>query len=189
MKNKLRDIAQLQPGVYIKRTEQDTKHDAHFLGIGDFDQHQQYLKTATKVNAQKVKSKYILKPDDLLFSTRLRFKAFLLPNKEKTRYVASNSFAVIRPDTNKVLAEYLYWFLNHPETQTLLKHMAQGQNNVRYIGLKRLGEIEVELPVLAKQKQIAHINLLQKKERVLAEKLIHKKELYLQTQLLNHIRQ
>lgn len=185
-KVKLRQITHLQPGVYIRDHKDHDSQTGYLLSLRDFDDHLSYTGTATPVNLAKVKEKYILAGKDLLFSTRQRFNAFLLPDVDQRPYIASNSFVIIRPDPGRIRTDYLWWYLNHPSTQKRLLYLAQGQSQVNYISVDELGEVEIHLPPVERQKQIAGLYLLRRREEELTKMINAKKELYLQSRLLKY---
>lgn len=189
MKIKLKNIASLQSGVYLKLSDDSNADTASLLGLRDFDEELEYLGTAVEVDRTEVKEKYIVEEHHVLFSSRLKFNAFSLPRESTKSYVASSSFIIIKPNLKKVLSEYLIWFLNHPETQSEFSSLAQATSRVPYINLKKLEEIEIELPELAIQREIVHINRLRKKEKQLMQTLVQKKEQYIQSILLKTSKQ
>lgn len=178
------DIASLQSGVYLKASEDASAEMAYLLGLRDFDDGLNYLGTAVEVDRADVKDKFIIEDHHVLFSSRLRFNAFSLPKDAPETYVASSSFIIIKPDLKEVLSEYLIWFLNHPETQAVFSMVSQATGRVPYINLKKLGQIEIELPKLNVQEEIVHIKKLRRKEKQLMQDLAQKKEQYIQTILL-----
>lgn len=185
MQEKLKNIAALQAGVYLKENPGKGESFGFWLSLRDFDDDLSYLHTAAKVDLKKVRKKYILTVKDLLFSTRQKFNAFLLPDADKQTYIASNSFAIIRPATELIRADYLYWYLNHSATQQRLDYIAQGQSQVNYISIEELGELKIQVPDMNTQKQIATLHFLQRRERELTNQIIEKKESYLQQLLIN----
>lgn len=182
MKTDLNSVAELQPGVYIKTVE-NAKDKAYLLGIKDFDENFNLIQPSAEVDKNVVREKYIVQKDHVLFSTRLKFNAFKLPTS-KDVYVASNSFMLIKPDTKKVKPDYLRWFLNHPNTQQEFLQLQQGSSRMPYIGQKKLGEIQINLPKMSIQKEISTIYDIFNKEKDLTQKLISKKEQYVQSLLL-----
>lgn len=189
MKIKLVNIASLQSGVYLKASEDASADKAYLLGLRDFDDALNYLGTAVEVVRAEVKEKYIIEDHHVLFSSRLKFNAFPLPKDSPVTYVASSSFIIIKPNLKKVLSEYLIWFLNHPETQSKFSSLSQATGRVPYINLKKLEEIEIQLPELAIQEEIVHINMLRRKEKQLMQNLVQKKEQYIQSILLKTSKQ
>lgn len=171
-------IAQLQSGVYLKTAEE--RQGAFLVGLKDFDEELNFIKASVPVNADEVKDKHIIGKDDVLFSTRLKFNAFRLP-ESKDAFVASNSFIIMRPDLVEVLPDYLAWYLNHPETQKQLALMAQSSSRMPYISLKKMADLEINLPQLLKQKEIVEMDELFKKEKNSTKHLLAKKEEYYQS--------
>lgn len=184
MKTKLKDIAELQPGVHIKISEDSNTEKVHILGLRDFDDELKYLGNAPEVNIQDVKDKYIIKKNHVLFSSRLKFNAFSLPKDSPKIFVASSSFIILKPLLDKVIPEYLIWYLNLPQTQAEFDYLSQATGRLPYISRKKLAETEIELPELSIQKEITHIVKLHDREKQLLQKLKQKKEQYIQSILL-----
>src|SRR5699024_2468759 len=177
-------IVELQPGVYLKSSEFEKNRKAFFVGLKDFDEKFSFIGDAPRINPKKVKEKYFIAPEDVLFSTRVKFNAFKLPKNTNMQFVASNSFVILKPLLQKILPEYLHWYLNHYKTQESLQRMIYGQTSLPFISVKQLGDLEIALPNIETQKTIVKLHQLQKKEKQLTEKIINKKELYNQTLLL-----
>lgn len=176
---KLKEVSTLQPGVYIKTSDTLIKHGAQVVSLRNFDEKHNFIEDTYTIEAKEVKEKYFIHPDDVLFSTRLRFQAFQIPHNEQ-RYIASNSFIILRvTESERVLPEFLVWFLNHPERQRLLKSMAQGSSRVPYISREKLADLEIIVPELEKQEQIVALFDLMKKEKEITMKILDRKEYYL----------
>lgn len=184
MITKLKDIAELQPGVHIKISDDPNTEKVHILGLRDFDDELNYLGNAAEVDKKEVKDKYIIENNHVLFSTRLKFNAFSLPKNSPNTFVASSSFIILKPRLDKVIPEYLIWYLNLPKTQAEFDYLSQATGRLPYISRRKLSEIEIELPDLSIQKEITHIVKLHDKEKQLLQKLTQKKEHYIQSLLL-----
>ncbi len=187
VKPTLKDIAQLQPGVYLK-TNENASDKAFLLGIKDFDDELNLMELSATVDKKDVRDKYIIKEAHILFSARMLFKAFKIPETKEV-LVASNSFILIKPDVTKVCPDYLRWFLNHPHTDHQLKQLTQGTSRVPYISQKKLGNLSITLPELSVQKNIAAVYNLMDREKSIRQKLNSKREEYLQQLLLNIIKE
>ncbi len=183
----LKDIAQLQPGVYLK-TNGNAANKAFLLGIKDFDDELNLMDLSVAVDKNDVREKYIIKEHHILFSARLLFKAFKIPETKEV-LVASNSFILIKPDLTRVSPDYLRWFLNHPNTEHELKLLTQATSRVPYITQKKLGSLAVTLPELSVQEDIAAVYNLMGREKSIRQKLNIKREEYLQGLLLNMIKE
>lgn len=185
----LKNISKLQSGTYIRPSEDENSEKAYLLGIRDFDENLEYQGTAVEVDKRRVKEKYIIGKEDVLFSSRMQFNAFYLPLNSPKTLVASSSFIIIKPNLARVLPEYLIWFLNHPSTQSVFSSLSQATGRVSYISKSKLEELEIELPSLTKQRLIVDIYKLHRREKQLTEQLIQKKEQYIQNLLLKTSKQ
>lgn len=84
---------------------------------------------------------------------------------------------ILRPDTRKLLPDYLAWYINRPETQRALSGEAQG-TSVRMISVAALENLEIAVPDLATQRQIIELNALgQLEERLLQQLAARRKQL------------
>lgn len=179
MNLRLKDISTLQPGVYIRTSNVPIRHKAQLVSLRNFDDEHNFIEDRNTIEVEEVKEKYFIHPNDVLFSTRLRFQAFRIPDNEQ-QYIASNSFIILRIKENaKVLPEFLAWFLNHPERQRLLESIAQGSGRVPYISREKLADLEIIVPELEKQELIVALFNLMKKEKEISMKILDRKEYYL----------
>lgn len=175
-------VTQLQSGVYLKTADENQK--TFLIGLKDFDEDLSFLGGSVFVDRDEVREKHIIEENDVLFSTRLKFNAFRLPQTEDV-YVASNSFIIVKPNLDKVLPNYLVWYLNHPDTQKQLALMAQSSSRMPYISLKKIAGLEINLPQLLDQKRIIELDKLFKKEKSITQQLLAKKEELYQNILLD----
>lgn len=180
-KMKLKDICKIQAGIHIKSSEYTEEGDAFFVSFRDFNEEGCFLETSPKVFSNEIKEKYFVEREDILFSTRVKFNAFQLP-KSEYKYIASNTFVIIKPYADSILPEYLWWFLNHPNTQRKLNFIAEGNTVLPFISVKSLYELEVAIPNIQKQKQIIALKQLWEKEKKLTQQLLDKKETYINYQ-------
>lgn len=179
-------VTQLQSGVYLKTADlktADENQKTFLIGLKDFDEDLSFLGGSVIVDRDEVREKHIIEKNDVLFSTRLKFNAFRLPQTEDV-YVASNSFIIVKPNLDKVLPNYLVWYLNHPDTQKQLALMAQRSSRMPYISLKKITGLEINLPQLLDQKRIIEMDKLFKIEKSITRQLLAKKEELYQNILL-----
>ena len=183
----LKHFCSFQPGTHLGSEFYDEDSGFFLLNLRDFNENLDYAGNAVGINLPENKEKYVLKKNDVLFSTRLKFNAFDVPEDADATFVASNSFVILQPDTRLITPEYLRWILNHPETQKMLAYLSQAQSRMPFISIKKLQELEIPVPNLDKQKEITKIHQLQQKEKKLYQNLILKKETYIQSFLLKFI--
>ncbi len=129
----------------------------------------------------------MLKKGDVLFAAKGSKNFAAWYEDDKMPAVASTSFFVIRLIDNNVLPGYLTWFLNHPDTQTLLKGQAIG-SSIASISKAVLSELEVPIPSIQKQELILMIFNLRNRERNLKQQIENLREIEIQNLLINAIK-
>ena len=100
-----------------------------------------------------------------------------------TKAIASSAFIVIRPDLNRILPEYLAWYINASKAQEFL-HAGKAGTFITNINMQTLKELEVFIPQSNLQYQIAALSELSKMEKRIMQKILFKKEVLI-NQILN----
>ena len=124
MKTLIKDITNIQTGLFAKPSGIG---EVVYLQSKHFDEHGQlHSELHPDLMTDGISEKHLLKDGDVLFAAKgtKNFAAVFENHNEPS--VASTSFFVIRPTDNKVLPQFLAWFLNNHTTQTLLKGQAIG---------------------------------------------------------------
>lgn len=134
--------------------------------------------------SDQVSEKHLLKAGDVLFAAKGTKNFAALYESHNPPCVASTSFFVIRLQDPSVMPEYLVWFLNHPNTQAILKAQAIGTSIVS-ISKSVLQELEIPIPPLQTQNAILKISQLHNKARHLRQQIDALKEQLLQEQIFN----
>jgi len=111
-----------------------------------------------------------LRPGDVLFPNRGARTTALAYRLDLPRTLAGAQFFVLRPDTGRVLPEYLAWFLRTEEAARYFEGRRKG-TYVKIIQRSDLAEMEIPLPSLNVQRRIVETASLALKERILAERL------------------
>lgn len=187
MKKQLKNIANIQTGVFAKPV---SVGEVVYLQAKHFDEYGE-LKAILHpdLKADTISEKHLLKHGDVLFAAK-GTKNFAAWYEHKNQAaVASTSFFVIRiNDTFKklILPEFLVWFINNPQTQSLLKGKAMG-SSIASISKPVLEELEILLPTIEKQSLILKIQNLQEKEKELKRKTDILKEQLIQQRLIKAI--
>lgn len=135
------------------------------------------------VNLPKVKDVHLVRKGDVLFRSRGRINTATLVDNELGEVVAAAPLLRIRLKRNKVLPEYLAWYINQPGPQAYLDRQASGTIS-RMINKRVIEEMEVELPSLERQEQIVAIEKLAAREQDLLRKLAEKRKAYLNGMLM-----
>ncbi len=187
MKNTLKHIAIIQTGFFAKPI---AKGEIIYLQAKHFDENGILTSTLyPDLKADSASEKHLLRHGDVLFAAKGAKNFATWYESKNERAVASTSFFVIRLNEeyhNRILSEYLVWFLNHPNTQTLLKGKAIG-TSIASISKAVLEELDIAIPPVETQKLILKITYLWKKENELKKQIKLLREKLIQQQLINAI--
>jgi restriction endonuclease S subunit len=139
------------------------------------------------LNADGKIDKHLLRKGDVLFAAKGTKNFAALFDNENIPAVASTSFFVMRLFDEKVMPKYLAWFLNHPDTQLLLKGKARG-TSIASISKTVLEELEIPVPDIKKQNLILNIYQLRNKEKKIKQQIEILREQQIQQQIINSIK-
>jgi restriction endonuclease S subunit len=124
---------------------------------------------------------HILNVGDVLFASKGRdFFAVVYDGKFQPA-VASTTFLVLQMQSENVTSDYIAWYLNHPQTQSLLWSFAKG-SAIPSISKTILEQIEISIPQISKQMAILEVSKLQ-----VIEKRIHKQIGKLRQEYINEL--
>ena len=179
MRKKLKDIVIIKSGVFAKN---DTNPDLFYIQSTDFDKQRKWNKTLNPILTNSSKfSNHILNEGDILFAAKGRdFFAVVYDGKFQPA-VASTTFLVLQVKSNNFASDYVTWYINHPQTQTLIWSLAKG-SAIPSISKTILEQIEIPIPELSKQFAILELYKLQMKE-----KQIHKQIGKLRQEYINEL--
>ncbi|MBM3402994.1 MAG: hypothetical protein FJY21_11955 [Bacteroidetes bacterium] len=185
LKTLIKNITNIQTGLFAKPAgigELVYLQSKHFDEFG-----QLHSVLHPDLLAEGISEKHLLKNGDVLFAAKgtKNFAAVFENHNEPS--VASTSFFVIRPTDNKVLPQFLAWFLNNHTTQTLLKGQAIG-TSIPSISKQVLENLEITVPNIEIQKVILKITELRDKEKSLKQKIEVLREKRIQQQIINLIK-
>lgn len=100
--------------------------------------------------------------------------------------VVGSQFCLIRPDSERLLPDYLRWFLNLPATQENLIARSRG-SYVRSLPAGSLAELDLLIPSLGAQRSIAKIHELRLREKHLMATLAARRALLVDRTLLQSL--
>lgn len=166
-------------------TRPDPRGSYRFVRIGDILQNgslrsDDFLRIEPN---EQVKEELWLRSGDVLFPNRgTRTTALAFP-LDQPRTIVGQQFFIVRPDSERVLAEYVAWFLRSPEAAAHFDSRRKG-THVQIIQRKDLAELEIPVPPIAVQQILVDTAALALKERELAERLLDLRWRYANEQLL-----
>lgn len=188
MNIQLNNLASIQTGIFAKTF---STGEIVYLKAKHFDDQGHLNKVLhPDLNLNKVTQKHLLQHGDVLFAAKGTKNFAAWYEAKNIPAVASTSFFIIRMENSfrdKILPEFLVWYLNHPNTQKYLKVKAKGTNIVS-ISKTVLQEMQILVPELQVQEAIIKINHLCNTEKQLKEKIEELREKLIQQQILNGIK-
>ncbi len=188
MKVALKHIAFIQTGVFAKPAKDG---QIVYLQAKHFDVNG-ILKTSLypDLKSESISEKHLLQNGDIIFAAKGTKNFAALYESNNKPAVASTSFFVIRLNVDfqdKVLPEYLTWYLNSASTQNYLKSQAVGSSIVS-ISKSVIDELELSIPDLDTQKAILRITYLRNTEKKLQQQIEMLREKQIQQQIINALR-
>ena len=182
---KLHDVADVQMGYpFRSRLEHDPQGDVAVIQMKDIDDaNLLHAEGAVRVTLPKGKTHHLLRPGDLLFRSRGRSNGAARVRSGIGTAVLSAPMLLIRP--NRVLPDYLCWFINTPAVQAQLAAHAEG-TSVRMISAEALKALDVPLPTRSMQERIVQAAALAEQEQALMARIAIQRERLITHILMQH---
>lgn len=135
------------------------------------------LENPVRFNPHLSPSDWVLRNGDVMFMAR-GFRNFSVLIKEiPDNVLAAACFFIVRPRTEKVIPEYLSWYLNQPPVERYLqRHIGRGVN-MPVVQRAVLEGVDVPLPPLEIQRKVADLNELMGREMDLVVRLAEKRKM------------
>jgi len=188
LKVALKHIASIQTGVFAKPVKEG---QIVYLQSKHFDENG-ILKSSLypDLKYESISVKHLLQFGDIIFAAKGTKNFAALYETKNLPAVASTSFFVIRLNEDfqdKVLPEYLTWYLNSASSQNYLKSQAVG-SSILSISKSVIDELELSIPDLATQKAVLKITHLRNAERKLQQQIEMLREKQIQQQIINALK-
>jgi hypothetical protein len=175
---KLNKIANIQSG-YISRGKIESRDDGTCLLLQAKDASAEKLSYRTDALVRfmpRLSGKdWFLRPGDILFMARGARNFSVLMGDLPAGVLAAACFFIVRVSNDKILPEFLYWYLNQTPVENYLKRFSGRGVHMPVVKRAVLESIDIPLPPIKTQKQVSEINKLFQKEQDLYKKLAEKK--------------
>jgi excinuclease UvrABC nuclease subunit len=186
MKTKIKKLATVQMGYSFRsRMEASETGDVRVIQMKDLlDDSTVGCDGLVKIDLDSVKEHHLAQRNDLVFRSRgqVTTAAVLLEDPGKAVVAAPLlRIRVTKPD--KVLPEYLNWYISQRDAQIFLTSRAKGTVQ-KMISKQAIEDLEVALPSLEKQKNIVELATLSAREQTLLHALADKREQYISIVLM-----
>ena len=166
----LGELAEVQMGYpFRSRLQHDPQGDVAVIQMKDIDDtNLLHAEEAIMVTLPKGKTHHLLRAGDRVFRSRGRSKGAAQVLEGIGPAVVSAPMLLIR--SHGVLPAYLCWYINAPATQAQLAALAEG-TSVRMISAEALKALDVPLPSLGAQQDIAQAAALAEQEQTLLARI------------------
>jgi hypothetical protein len=190
MNLRLVDIAEVRMGyTFRSRLEPEIDGDVAVIQMKDIDDsnllHPECL---VRIRMPELKDRHLVQEGDLMFRSRGVWNTTALVAGNLGRSVLAAPMMLIRPDTERVHAAYLLWFINQPSIQKMLSAQAAG-TAVKMISKSALEQLEVSVPPLKIQNRIVEIGQLATLEAKLAKKLMDRRKVLIDGALMKRAKE
>ena len=185
---KLKSVTDIQMGYSFRsRLEPEDDGDVAVIQMKDLlDDNTVSCENAIRVYMDSIKETHLVQKGDLVFRSRGNVSTTALLNEDPGRAIVAAPLIRIRvTKKDKVLPEYLNWYISQRAAQRYLTSRARGTSQIM-ISVDAVGEMDVEIPSLDRQKKIVELAWLMNRERDLVHKLVEKKEQYISSILTQH---
>lgn len=186
MKLKIKQLATVQMGYSFRsRLEASRGGEVAVIQMKDLLQDNTVgCKNLIKVEMEIVKEHHLAQKGDLVFRSRgqITTAAILLEYPGKAVVAAPLlRIRITKPD--KILPEYLNWYISQRDAQIFLTSRAKGTVQ-KMISKQTVEDMEIYLPTLEKQQHIVDLAKLSAQEQTILSTLSEKRDQYISTLLM-----
>lgn len=183
----LKDIAEIQTGYSFRNKLTHSKSgNIYVIQMKDLDS--EYVcnknKDLFKIDSYNIGDKHFVRQGDLFFKSRGKINNSSLLIDEMKAVLSAPQLLIRIKDSDKVLPEYLNWYLGQPIAQSYFNSVSEGTSQ-KMISRTALANFEVLVPSIKKQLLITELSSLQRKENEILKMLSEKKEQYYNNVLMN----
>jgi restriction endonuclease S subunit len=180
-KARLTELAKVSSGIFAKGSP--SGHIA-YLQVKDLLMPSPETTASRIENSPKLRN-YILNKGDLLFAGKgVTYLCEIFDLDIPA--VPSTTLYSIKLHSDKILPDYLCWYLNHPKTVAFIK-ASQAGTGTPLTHKATLENIEIIIPSKKEQQQIVELSTLQKREKELINTIAEKREQLTNQILINEL--
>ncbi len=185
MKIKLKKIATVQTGYSFRsRLESINTGAIAVIQMKDLTSTNRVCcDELVRLDMEIPKIHHLVKPGDLIFRSRgLTANSALLADDPGAAVLAAPLLR-IRVTSNRILPEYLNWFISQLPAQSYFASCAEG-TALKMISKQSLENLDVFVPSVARQRLIVEVTTLVEEEQRIMKVLAEKRSQYISTTLM-----
>lgn len=133
----------------------------------------------------ELKPEYFAQKGDVLIRLSFPYTSVLIDDKV-CGFIVPSHFAIVRANRNKVLPEYILWFLRCDSSYQQILQNSSGSTALGTISSGFIGSLDIQIIPKEKQKALGQLLLLSDKEQELLYRLAKEKALF-NKEMLNTI--
>jgi len=183
---KIKQIAAVQMGYSFRaRLEAASSGDVAVIQMKDLlHDNTVDCNELVRIDLGAVKEHHLVNRGDLVFRSRglVNTAAVLLEDPGRA-VVAAPLFRIRINKSDRILPEYLNWYISQRDAQVFLTSRAKGTVQ-KMISKEAIEDMEVTVPSLEKQKDIVELAALSAREQTILSELAEKREQYISTVLM-----
>jgi len=180
LKTTLSSIASIRTGLFARPEESG---DVVYLQSKHFDENGK-LKHGLHgdLKSENLSKRHFLKAGEILFAAKGTKNFASVYEEHNPKAVASTSFFVISVKEEKILPEFLAWFINQPEMKLYLRNSSQS-TSMPSISKSTLEALEIPVPSIQVQKSILELTNLRQAELNLKTRIEALRQMQIQHQI------
>ncbi len=178
---KLGDIAEVSTGLVVKRKEaaylELAKKTYKMLTLKSFDT-EGWLNESDLDNfhsAEFLEDKYLTQEGDIIIRLSSPYTAIIVDSSH-SQYLIPSLFAVIRLTTERILPEFLAFYLNSPQMKKEYAKSSSG-SAIQTLKIADFKELEIKSLPLEEQKKAVDVYSILKREKELLLKLLEQNDI------------
>ncbi len=185
---KLSDIAEIKTGITFRnRLLDNLDGEIEVIQMRDINSDLTISNRLVRISNEQIKPKHFLQPGQLILLAKGKYtKACMIEASEKKRVISSAFFSIRIKPNQKVLPEYLQWFLNLPLSESYFRSNASG-TSMFSLPMSVLKNLEIAVPPMEVQEKIVQLVNNREKEKATLMALEEKKDEYLQQLMLQEV--
>ena len=168
----LKTVASIQVGYQAKARIKERARGTHrLIQSKDFDSFQRLRsENLTAFFPERKPEIYSVRQGDILFQARgvVHFAYCIEDDLKDT--LAAGSFYILRTKNEKLLPQYLAWWLNQSKAQAYFQSQAR-RGGMSFISKSTLSRLQVQIPQLPVQKKVVKMVTLARREQFLLNRL------------------